>query len=47
MTRYLLSERRPEWEAELKFLRNQKHAAERRIEELEDMLRTFFPKEVR
>jgi chaperonin cofactor prefoldin len=47
VSRYALSERKPEWEAELSFLRRQKSVVERRIEELEDMLRTFFPKEAR
>lgn len=35
--------RKGEWEAELRFLRNQKHAVTRRIDELEEMLRLFFP----
>lgn len=35
--------RKLEWEAELRFIRQQKIAAERRIAELEEMLATFFP----
>jgi hypothetical protein len=40
-----LIDRKQEWKAELRFLRREHSNIGRRIEELEEILRLFFPEE--